>query len=819
MDTHRRDFDEASKITTDRLRTIAQSTAALKLSRLSLPEVKAVTEEIGRLIPAGNVPALILSGLLRLPDRIPPQKNVKRDIDLLLRGVEKSLDRAVYGTFFAGPAAVIWGYQSLLKLAGKNPDDAFPEGPWQFYVDYAMREDTAHHTSETHGFDTFLNQHQIALNTVDRITAWAMAVIHCLHQFDALLANEWRERVQTRLLAEITHNEPDSSRYARLYHGWEQQRPYGRDLVTTSNDTYPTYRRLKFDQFMAEAMGDLRADLRDVWAERFEKAQAKDLPAYQQQMSILAYLDPGTFDETRTSIPLEQAHICIIYRGCYYLIPACSPGTNRPAEMQTVRATIAALSDAPVMHSVPLTPFVEIKRSAWAYRRPKMNKPLIEELNKLRLAPILLNCDVRPHRLPLAELRRAERGIGDHALTIFDTGKTTVFDQSHIFFDGAWGVALAEILTQEAIFWANHLNALENPPSPNNKSLRPLTFNIQTAELEAVHEAPQVMPEASAEIDIIDVKAILKLRRHLKQRNELLQLTVNDILILYRAIHAAIYQPDPDLITELQNLKSETDASRQAASVALDAIERSKNDSPAIVMPVDVSPNSPRDRLHAITLDVPLNDLDLLNLHQEVTKALTSYKNARADQSSLYAEFDQLRRTYLATLAGFGELLRKAKEIAIAGESFSINTIKLLAHIPTPLQHVLEKIPGKIDMLNDLIRGREVFSNVGAVVPTSTLTRFITAKDDNEKKTLMWGVITDAQGVMRVSLRDFRPHVALLTAVGHKELAGRITQDYLETYGYGLNSFILDLKHITQTSHKSHLQKSERKHDEHFSGW
>lgn len=177
MDTHRRDYDEASKITTDRLKTISQSTAALKLSRLSLPEIKAVTEEIGRLIPAGYVPALILSGLLRLPDRSPPKKNIKRDINLLLRGVEQSLDRAVYGTFFVGPAAVIWGYQSLLKLASKNPDDAFPEGPWQFYVDYAMREDTARHTNETHGFYTFLNQYQIALNTVDRITARALIMI------------------------------------------------------------------------------------------------------------------------------------------------------------------------------------------------------------------------------------------------------------------------------------------------------------------------------------------------------------------------------------------------------------------------------------------------------------------------------------------------------------------------------------------------------------------------------------------------------------------------------------------------------------------
>lgn len=809
VDTRRRDYNEASKKTADYLKTVAQSSTALKLSRLSLPEVQAAVEHVGRMIPAGNIPALILSGLLRLPNRkLSPQK-VRRDINLLLTGVGKSLDIAVYGAFFAGPAAVIWGYQSLLKLAGKNLDDAFPEGLWQFYVDYAMREDTARHTSETHGFDTYINRHQVSLSTIDRITVWAMAAIHCLHQFDALLANEWRERIHTHLLTKITVNEPVSDRYVQLYRDWERQRPYSRGSAVTTTETYADYRHLKFDQFLAKAIRDLRPDLRDTWREWIQKAEVEDLPAYQQQMSILAYLDPGPFGETRIGIPLEQAHIGIIHHGHYFLIPVCSPGTNRPPEIQTIRATIAALLDVLAKRPVSLTTLAQSKRSAWYNLRSKMNKPLIEELNKLRLAPILLNCDVRPHHLSLAELRQAERGLGDHALTVLDTGKTFVFDQSHIFFDGAWGVALAEILTQEAIAWARYLNTLENRSPPKHKPLHPLMFSFQPAELEATRQAPKATPEASAETDVINVKAILKLRRYFKQRNDLIQLTVNDLLILYRAIHAATYQPDPELIVELENLKD----GRHAASIALEAIDSSTQVNPAIVMPVDASRNSPSDRLQAITLDVPLTDLDLLNLHQETTKALAAYKNATEDCAELYAEFDRLRRIYLATLAGFGELLQRAKEIAGAGESFSINTIKLLAHIPIPLQRLLEKVPENFDMLSDIIRGREVFSNVGAVALTSTLTRFITAKDDNEKKTLMWGVLTDAQGVMRVTLRDFRPHVASLAAVGQKDLARRITQHYLDAYGHGLNNFVLDLQHITQTSHESRLRQSERSHD------
>ncbi|MEJ2560138.1 MAG: hypothetical protein P8186_28780 [Anaerolineae bacterium] len=157
--------------------------------------------------------------------------------------------------------------------------------------------------------------------------------------------------------------------------------------------------------------------------------------------------------------------------------------------------------------------------------------------------------------------------------------------------------------------------------------------------------------------------------------------------------------------------------------------------------------------------------------------------------------------------------MSKAKEIALTGESASVGTIKLLAHMPTPLQRLLEQIPGRFDVLNDVIKGREVFSNVGAVAQASTLTRFITAKDDNDKKTLAWGVITDAEGVMRMSLRDFRPHVGMLEAVGHKELATRIVQDYLDTYAHGLNNFVRDLQRITLASRETRFAKLERNGD------
>jgi hypothetical protein len=800
-------YAEVSIKTADNLRTIAQTADVRELSRLSLPEIDAITDLVGRIVPAGNVPGVIVSGLARLPGRRPPSNIVKRDVNLLFRGVEQVLDRAAYGAFFAGPAAVIWAYQNLLKLAGKAPEDSFPDGTWQFYVEYALREDTARHANETHGFDTALNLHNLKLSLADRMTAWVLTAIRTLQQYDDLLTNEWRERVYRRLLADITAQEPDAARYAHLYRDWQKQLPYQRGTDATASEPYPVYRRIRFDRFLAQAMRDLPAPLRQQWEDQRAQAEGDDLPAYQQQMSILSYLDPGPYGETRTPIAFAQAHIGVIYQGRYYLIPACHPQTDQPADVDIVREQIAALLTFPSdAHAAHLIPLATVKRAALPGLRSKLDPSLVDDLDRLKLTPVLLNFDSRSPHLPLAALRQAERGIGDHALTVFDTGSTFVFDQSHIFFDGAWGAALAEIMTNEALSWAVYLHG-QPPAQPG--TLRPYSpdFHLSHEDVAHIAQAPHVTPEASAETDAVNIKAILALRKLFRRRSDLLQLTVNDLLVLYRAIHAVIYQPAPDLMDELDALTRRDDA-RSTAEATLATITRC-DQVPATLIPVDASLRSPRDRLYPMTFEVPLRDLDLISLHGRVIDALDAYEQAARNRSGLYAAFDELQRTYLATLAGFGTVLSKAKEIALAGESVSIGTIKLLAHISPPLQHLLDQVPGQFDVLNDIIKGREIFSNVGAVAPTSTLTRFITAKDDNDKKTLAWGVITDAHGTLRLSLRDFRLHVAALQSLGRRDLAVRIAEDYLEAYAQGLNEYVHDLHRITRFSRETRLIKPE----------
>jgi hypothetical protein len=287
-----------------------------------------------------------------------------------------------------------------------------------------------------------------------------------------------------------------------------------------------------------------------------------------------------------------------------------------------------------------------------------------------------------------------------------------------------------------------------------------------------------------------------------KRRSDLLNLTVNDLLVLYRVIHAFTYRLDPALEAELQQLAVDRKGETAVRDI-LDALEMNQNISPAILIPIDATLKSPKERVYPMVFEVPLQELDLLGLHQQTMQALDEYEAEGGDRTEAYALFDGLQREYLATLASLAEVLTRAKEVGVHGESASVETIKLLAHMPTPIQRLLDRIPNRFDILNDLIKGREIFSNIGAVVPGSSLTRFATAKDDNEKKNLVWGVMTDADGVVRMTLRDFRSHVGLLKALDQEALAGRLAQDYLDKYVVGLNVYVGQVQRITNTSRET----------------
>jgi hypothetical protein len=784
----------------DLMQTIAQNMTEKQLSILSLPEMQEVADVVSRVIPAGNVPGLIASGLMRLEGNAPPPKDMKRDVGMIFRGMNQMFDKAVYGGLFAMPARIIWGYQNLLKLTGRDLEAAFPEGTWQFYVDYALREDTARHTNESYGFDHALRENRIQLSERDRIVAWVMTAIHTLHNYPSLLENEWRERVYIRKLIDLSEDEQHQKKFSKLFQKWLSVLPYRRMADARGDEDYPSYRHRKFDEWLFEYVNELPRHHKKHWLEAVNQAKQTELQAYINQMSILGYLAAEQYSEVRTALDIKDLHISLIYQSHYYLIPACEPNTNHPADVERIRQQITALLEQPSQApAADLQMFVQVQRSQWPQLEKKLPKSLREELGYLRSCPMMLNFDPRNHRQALAEIRLAERGIGDHALTIFDTRETFVFDQSHIYFDGAWGAALAEIMTNEALAWASYLQ--HQPKSLTGDRPYSPELAIPPSTREHISKMEQIIPEVTAENDAVRLDFVLALRRLFKQRNDLLQLSVNDLLLLYRAIHAITYQTDASLITDLNKLKADK-FSREAAEAALKALQPDEA-APAIMMLVDASRHSPRDRLYPMSFEVPLLELNLLQLHQAVIKALDAYEGGGGGGGA----FDKLQRQYLRALAGFGEVMSKAKEIANAGESASVSSIKLLAHIPLPLQSLLNEIPGRFDMLNDIIKGREIFSNVGQVAKSSTLRRFITAKDDNEKKTLAWGILSDADGVMRITLRDFRPHVGMLLKIGQRDLAKRITQDYLDSYAHGFNRYLADVQQITLKSRETRMMR------------
>ncbi|MFN8453276.1 MAG: hypothetical protein U0401_01165 [Anaerolineae bacterium] len=187
--------------------------------------------------------------------------------------------------------------------------------------------------------------------------------------------------------------------------------------------------------------------------------------------------------ETRNPIELAEAQVGLIYRGHYYLIPVCIPGTTTPPDMAPIGLAAAAAQ------LVACCPSFIKRAGRHQTRRLARTAPEVGVASQPRIgqaAPGPCGAEfesvsvVRSGFAAPATLFRIAPGRAWHrqpyALTLLDTGPTMVFDQSHIFFDGACA-ALAEILTQEALYWATHLGATHFHAADSAPA--PATFNVQ----------------------------------------------------------------------------------------------------------------------------------------------------------------------------------------------------------------------------------------------------------------------------------------------------------------------------------------------------
>jgi hypothetical protein len=836
------------------------STAELTyFSNRSIAEVESLQEEVAAVIPAGNIVGLVLGGLTRLRSRTLPADQAKSDVSALLRGLDmlphNIFPRTLYYGAFAGPAAVLAAYQKLLALAGKDSESAFPEGLWQFYLEFAMREDSARHANETIGFQTALSRYNLNLSASDQLAAWVCAASQIYFQYDELLANEWHERVYLHLLEQIVQEAGLEHKlyFQRLSQAWATQRPYKRGTDASHEESYSIYRRRRFDQFLASRLHHLPPEQQEKLQTNYADRLGKELAAYQRQMTILVTLEPDRYREERHPISLAEARVGVIFHGHYYILPACYTdqmgrpilfenqaadssfqplqhqpehgwcgpdgqpifidragrvydtggsgqvrGYLRPAHFQAIRRQVTAIlnnySNIGYPPSVLDRELLGLKRTEQkrAYQAaPKAQ----QELTALKYTPVIINWDEQERTKPLAYIRQGKRGIGTHALTIFRTADSTVFDQSHIFFDGAWGMALSEIMTNEALSWAAYFSSLAAPDPAHHPPYR-LSLESEPA---LTKFAPDTTREVSAESDQINVKALYTLCKLLPKRHPDLKLTINDMLILYRCEFGQQYTPSAKLEDALFELRAQdTPAVQEAYDLINNTLIKAQSN-PSLVIPMDATAVNPRERLYPTIFRNPFNEI-WSKYYQNATAALDQYLTSPSHIH--WSTFANMRRSLLAQLNYFGQLMRAYKKVALEGGSTSAATIKLLAHLPDSLLKFLDDIPRRFDILNEVIKGEEVFSNVGRVARGSSLTRFLSAKDDNENKRLVWGILTDDTDQLYITLRDFRPHVAALHRLNRTDLAELIVTDYLEAYVTGLNQFtdrLLDILHASAT--------------------
>lgn len=761
----------------------------------------------------------------------------------------------LYAVFFIAPAILLEAFQRLrTALTGKSR--AFPHGSWQFYLSFGLREDPAHFTNETIGYH--LNRSPQA-SELDDLTAWVMAVIQFLWDYDDLMAAVWDEWVKLRLVTQAAEQGglAGDELFVRLQRKWEIARPYDAPL----NGTYADIRRAAFEEFIRPRLEALPDALRAEVIAEYERLAAAQREAFQRQMSLLSYLVPGRFVDRKAPIPLWEARIALVVNGRYYLIPITDhdasgaplvydyAGRAWPLRVQDGQpyspegerlvlrgARFYRVRDGEVVGYLDMTAASRIKgllRSILTQAPPPENglPPdilLVETprrsqrrlrrllppetrsaLTKLNHAPVIINWDLRPRDRPLAELRRAQRGIGDHALTVMRTESSFIFDQSHVFFDGTWSLAIAEVLTNAAIRWRERCAMLA--PTETHHTIQPLILRPSHAFLSSA-QAQRQGPEISAETTIWDISSVFLLREELARMGT--RLTVNDLLVITRIFHAAHYKPSPPVQEAIDAFRASahTSLERQAVAAIERSLRRGRVVNPALLIPVDASPRDPRERIFPITFR-NLAD-SLVWIWDDTWDAYQDYRRidppTTPEGMAAFQAFALKRTLLIGHLRAFSYILAASKAVAMRGASINLAILKLLVGLPSWLQHLLRQIPERFPMLNEIIRGDEVYSNVGRVASGSSLVRFMTAKDDGNTKALAWGIMTDDEGRLIVTMRDFRPHVQPLIRAGRSDLARQMAQDYVQAYTFDLMGLVARLFAMLQATPPTNNQPEDR---------
>lgn len=816
------------------------------ITRYPEPNMSDPSEPLESYYASDTLGGLIRSGFtLLMARRVRPRATwwVKR---LHLSNIP---DYLLYLILIVIPAIILETFQRLRSLLTGKPRE-HPGGSWQYYLQTGLREDSARHTNETTGYHA---QRPPAAAELDDLTAWVMAVIQFLWNYEDLMGVVWDEWTMLKLVNRATREAglEHEACFSRLQRQWELARPYNAPL----NGTYADVRRAAFDAFIAPRLAALPTALREELQIEYNRRATTERGEYQRQMSLLATLKPGRLMDAKQPLALWQTRLGLIVNGRYYTLPVVEhDATGAPLvygrngqQTRLIRQnghvvleggepvrvegdTVTRQRDGEWVGHLAIVPVARIKgqlraileqrssegrgsdnvdillaeapRKAQRELRSLLPASTQASLRELALVPIILNWDEQPGDATLADVRRTQRGVGDHALTIIRTDRSFIFDQSHIFFDGAWSLAMAEVLTNAAVRWCERCTTL----TPTASRPVPSLTMEPTREFVARAAALQRPAEISAETTIWDISNVFVLRDLLAEIGTLL--TVNDLLVITRIFHAAHYHPSAEVEQHIDTLSH---GKRSTARAIRRALARGRVTNPALLIPVDASPTDPRQRIYPITFR-NLAD-DLVRVWDDTWESYQAYRRIEPPDTpegiAAYEDFARQRAVLVNNLRDFSYVLDASKNVAIRGDSLSIAILRLLVGLPLWLQTFLKEIPERILALNEVIRGDEVYSNVGRVAQGSSLSRFMTAKDDGNTKALAWGVLTDDNGRLIVTMRDFRPHVEALLAAGYDELAHALAQDYVSSYTADLIGLVARLSAMLQAEDP----RSQHTHD------
>jgi hypothetical protein len=355
------------------------------------------------------------------------------------------------------------------------------------------------------------------------------------------------------------------------------------------------------------------------------------------------------------------------------------------------------------------------------------------------------------------------------------------------------------VFTSAAVQWCRRIITIT--PSEST-AVQPLRLQASDTFRKAAETLRQT-PEVTAETTIFEfISLVSQLRTMLSSRGA--QLTINDLLIITRIFHAAHYTPTPSVQREIDAFAegAKSPAEKRAVQAIKRSLERGRITNPALLIPVDASVTDPQERIFPITFrNLVLAD-NLVWVWDNTWDAYQAYRRIEPPDTpegiQALKNFALKRALLIGNLIAFSHVLAANKNVALRGDSLNIAILKMLVGLPPFVQHILNYIPEQFSVLNEVIKGDEVYSNVGRVAQKSSLTRFMSAKDDGNTKALVWGIMSDDQNRLIITMRDFRPHVKPLVAADRTDLAQRMAQDYLTTYTAALIGLVARMSAMLQ---------------------